>query len=66
MSVELYILTQKYGLDYDLAHYIIDKVWNDLEKPNIRDCENVSKLSNNSIEMVDLVPGNIVKSQTID
>jgi Cdc6-like AAA superfamily ATPase len=62
MSIALHILTQKYGVDYVLAIYIIDKVWDDLKKANVRDCENIAKLANNSREMVDLLIENTLKS----
>jgi len=66
ISIGVQILTQKYGVDYDLANYIIDRVWNDLEKPNIRDCENIAKLANNNREMVDLLIENTDKNSFVD
>ncbi|MFB5601061.1 MAG: ATP-binding protein [Nitrososphaeraceae archaeon] len=60
------LLIQRYNQSYELANYIIDRVWNDLKNPSIRDCERIAKLSNNSKEMVDLLIENTSSSNFID
>jgi hypothetical protein len=46
MNIVMNFLTHKYRVDHDLENYIIDGVWNDLEKPNIKEFEDIFELVN--------------------